>query len=216
MENRNKISLILIGLILIGGLVATLVTIRDYNKIIDDFGNFTGITVPNGGTSNNKGDLLLYIVANTTTNQIGMTLQGPVQKNIEHAYITVNEFKLKQKGTQHYEKVFSDETIDLKNFEDITLFDNISLSEGSYTYLSIRFSQNIKVVTTDGNYTFELQGNSEIQIPFYKEYKKSGQHMQGELCMKPKVNVPLLVEIVLNLNWFSQRAVIRVAAFLSF
>jgi len=219
MDKRNKITLILVSLMLLGAVFATLVTIKDYDKIIQDINNYTGITAPNTGNNAAKANLLIYLVANTSTstlNDFVLLSAPPTGEEIKSAIITITEIKLREKGTQHFTRILQNKEVDLKNFEQITLLTNTTIGEGNYTSLSLRLSQDIEIVTNKGTYSFSLQGSLELQTPFYKNYRNTGGHTQGELCAKHKANTPLLIDFHLVLNWFAKRANVQVGAYLDF
>ncbi|MHA1224614.1 MAG: hypothetical protein ACTSSG_10995 [Candidatus Heimdallarchaeaceae archaeon] len=222
MNGRNKISLALIILIISSAAVAIIITVRDYNQIINDFNDFVNNPFTWNNIHDNEGTMKLFLSGEVTENEtIGTatTLASlpsslPFTYDIFSLYLTITGIKVRtQIGTiiTLSSKSFTIDLINLNN--SVQFYESYNLKENNYTALHIYYDRNVLAVTSDGNKTFIMQGSDFFPVTFYKNrYNNTKMSMQ----IKHNVETKLLLSISLQLR-FQQLVIIpHMNAYLEF
>lgn len=217
MNGRNKMSVILIGVILSSVVVATIITIKDYDLIISDIQDFRDNPF-SWQDSRFDGTLLLYVDGDISENAsldpiISFESMPPYQ--ILHMYLIITALKMKAKGEEIIIDLFDEpRVLDLKTINNtIDLFASFSLPEGQYSAIHFYYEREIVTETSIGNRTFNAQGSDFFTIPFYQS---KNNNTESDLIMRRNKISGLLLSFKMQMRWQQQIIFPQIFGYLSF
>lgn len=218
MNGRNKVSLILLGLILSGVAVATIITIKDFDLIISDIQDFRDNPF-SWKDSRFDGTLLLYvdgdISENATVDPIFSLDAAMPLYQILHMYLIITALKVKTKGQEIIIDLFDEpRVLDLKAINNtIDLFASFSLPEGQYSSIHFYYEREIITETSIGNRTFEAQGSDFFTVPFLQS---KNNNTESDLVMRRNKVTGLLLSFQMEMRWQQQIVFPHIFGYLSF
>ncbi len=170
MDKRNKLSIVLISFILIGGSIAIPILVRDYETIINDFINSPIFPPP----ISELGTLNLYYTSDfseenlTLIEPLGIILNADNDtETILRIWISITEITLLGKKAGNSLFFTSDDVFDvLDALNDTQLLKTGNITAAEYAGIQLHFNTTILIQTDVDFYTFEIQGNNIIALPF--------------------------------------------------
>ncbi|MHA2309715.1 MAG: hypothetical protein ACXABJ_10585, partial [Candidatus Heimdallarchaeaceae archaeon] len=104
--------------------------------------------------------------------------------------------------------------LDLKAINNtIDLFASFSLQEGEYSAIHFYYDSEIVAETSQGNKTFDVQGNDFFTIPFYQNKHNNAE---SNLLMRRNKVSGLLLSFKMQIRWQQQIIYPHVFGYLSF
>lgn len=223
MNTRNKISLVLISLFIVGATLSTLITVKDINQIISDFNNFSGVQPPTwgGNSATPLGSINLYITGNASAEaepilQIQSNgIPQPQIPEIYHVYLTIEKISIKHKNTGDFKTILKEnKVVDLLSINDTAmLLSNTTVVEGNYSAIRLELSNEITVISSEGQTTFWLQGKNIIILSFYRQKGYPGEMV--DLQVQKQKNSEVFLDVNVQLLWHQRIATQRIGAYLS-
>ena len=171
MDKRNQISIAIISCIIIVGSLATPLTIRDYDTIIDDFINSPIFPPP----ILHEGTLNLYYTCDYSEENspimdfIELSLNAANEtENITGIWISITEITLLGQKAGNSKFFTSDDVFDILVAQDNhTLLKSGNLTAAEYAGVQLHFNSTITIqIGSDTFYAFSIQGNNIITVPF--------------------------------------------------
>ena len=218
MNGRNKMSLILLGIIISGVAVATILTIKDFDFIVSDIQDFRDNPF-SWQDSRFDGTLLLYVDGDISENAsitpaISFESSMPPYQ-ILHMYLTITALKMKSKGEEIIIDLFDEpRVIDLKAINNtIDLFASFSIPEGQYSAIHFYYEREIITETSIGNRTFNAQDSDFFTVPFYQS---KNNITEADLVMRRNKVTGLLLSFQMQVRWQQQIVFPHIFGYLSF
>ncbi|MHA2358462.1 MAG: DUF4382 domain-containing protein [Candidatus Heimdallarchaeaceae archaeon] len=218
MIGRNKLTITLVVMMIAGFSVATLVTVKDHDLILNQFEEFWEDPFSWDGIQN-EGILHLYIEGDVSENSTGsdvLILESvPPQYQIMHLYLTINKIEIKLKNQNSFRILFATpRTIDLKDLNNtLDLFDSFSIPEGNYSSLRLHYDNEIIAETDQGNKTFTSQGSDLLSIPLYRNRIN---RTDSELQIRKNRDSNLLLSLNMQIRWQQQIIFPHIFGYLEF
>ncbi len=216
MNGRDKITIVMVLLILSGIPIATLITVRDYDQIITQFNDF--INDPFAWNAFNEGMLNLYFSGYTTDNSspiLSVTYESMPSYEEYSLLITINYIKIRIQGEITLLDLTSEPIIiDLKALNNtVELFDSIDLPEGVYSAIHFFYDREIIADTSQGNKTFNAQGSDFFTIPFFQSMTNN---TQMQLTINKQQETNLLLSFQMQIRWQTNIIFPHIFGYLSF
>lgn len=222
-RKRDALTLIIIGLIIIGGSLATLITIRDFDSILEDFAIPSNPFYPDGknDTENDLkekiGRLMLYyssLVDTSTMEKLFNSIISSTQSfdnfsnDIEHLWITFTYIRLVGRDVDNSTIVENKLTLDLITAsEQEQLLTSIELPAGNYSMLKLHY-ESTAIVQIDGvNSTFGIQGSNFAVITFTDKQGKE-QDLEIETDQSKKAEMICIYNII----WMIEQLTLTIVA----
>ncbi len=219
MHARNKITIIILSLVVTGAIFASLITVRDFDIIINDFNNFDGFADPDGiFFPDGDGMLNFYVSSDTTIETANSSLLKflPPDENISDVWVIINQIQIKGRNSQKYTDMIDDPIkINLMNLNDsIQILNQIKVRAGNYTNMNLSLEGNVTITINGKNETFLIQGTSSFTIPFYRHrYQNTNQ---ADLKVEKGKDTQVLVEFRFRINTANKICIAIMNAYLSF
>ena len=210
MQNRNKLTLSIIVIILASSIVAGLITIRDSDLIISDLEQFIDDPFTwNPPTIEQEGSLHLYISSEVYENEtdssssLNDVIMNPPDYEVYHMYLHIYWIEIQQKNNEIIFDLVDDPiTIDLVDINfTIDLFSAFSLPEGQYSALQFYYDREIIAETNSGNKTFNAYGSDFFSIPFYQN---KNNNTPVDLEIHKNEETQLLLTFEMQIRWQQQ------------
>ncbi|MHA1205190.1 MAG: hypothetical protein ACTSSL_09675 [Candidatus Heimdallarchaeaceae archaeon] len=221
MEKRNILSLFLLVVVTSSIVVSGLLTIRNYEEIVEDLQNtniFPTEPIDNGDDDIKTGILELFYLGSVSENQVlkSMTNYGPpnATETLQNVWINVTKIELVGNDSSLV-KLFEDHVqLDIKKAEEETIFlFSFNITEGTYPAIKIFYENTLIVKTTEGTVkTYTIQGSNFLVVPFLQNKYSTNQ---SNLEISKNVKKSTYIDFNVNLISFTQSAVINIQAFLS-
>ena len=170
MDKRNLLSIAIISVIIVVGAIATPIVVRDYDIIIDDFINSPIFPppIPDLGTLN------LYYTSDYTEENISTILLPEMTINAHNEsevvlriWINILDITLLGKKIGNSNFFTSDDVFDILDaLNDTQLLKSGNITAAEYAGIQLQFNTTIIIQTDADLYSFEIQGNNIITIPF--------------------------------------------------
>ncbi len=204
MNKRDSLSVVIIGLIILGGSLASLITIRDFDKIIENFTTPSNPFYPDGNNDTENdlkekiGRLNLFYSSMVDTSKMENLFNSIVSStqsfdnfsnDIDHLWITFTHITLVGRNVDNSPIVENKLTLDLITAsEEEQLLITIELPAGNYSMLKLHY-ESTAIVQSDGvNSTFGIQGNNFAVITFTdKQDKEQDLEIEADQSKKAKV-----------------------------
>lgn len=218
MNGRNKITLILLIMMISGATVAALITVKDFSLIVSDIQDFRDNPF-DWTDSRYDGTLLLYVdgdISENASTEQGTTLESSMPSyQILHMYLIITALKMKSKGQDILiDLIGNPKIIDLKAINNtIDLYASFSLPEGEYSAIHFYYDREIVAETSQGNKTFDVQGSDFFTIPFYQN--KNNNSESNLIIRRNKVS-GLLLSFKMQIRWQQQIIFPHIFGYLSF
>ncbi|MCG3221603.1 MAG: hypothetical protein H7641_09515 [Candidatus Heimdallarchaeota archaeon] len=218
MNGRNKITLILLIMMLSGATVAVMITVKDFSLIVSDIQDFRDNPF-NWPDSRYDGTLLLYVDGDISENASidqGITLETSMPPyQVLHMYLIITALKMKSKGQDILiDLIDSPKIIDLKAINNtIDLFASFSLPEGEYSAVHFYYDREIVTETSQGNRTFDAQGSDFFSIPLYQN---KNNITESDLIIRRNKVSGLLLSFQMQIRWQQQIIYPHIFGYLSF
>ena len=169
MDKRNQLTVLIISLIIIGGSIATPLTIRDHTQILDDF-----LHSPLFPVLPNEGTLKLYFESDFTEENTTLPLSldyGIKASNIsvivQRIWINITEIQLVGKRAGNSVFFTSDDVFDiLDGLYDTKLLKSGNLTAAEYSGIQLFFNTTVLIQTNEDIFYFELQGKDFVVLSF--------------------------------------------------
>jgi hypothetical protein len=201
-----------------GATVAALITVKDYSLIVSDIQDFRENPF-NWTDSIYDGTLLLYVDGDISENastdpEISLESSMPSYQ-VLHMYLIITALKMKSKGQDILiDLIDNPKILDLKAINNtIDLFASFSLQEGEYSAIHFYYDSEIVAETSQGNKTFDVQGNDFFTIPFYQNKHNNAE---SNLLMRRNKVSGLLLSFKMQIRWQQQIIYPHVFGYLSF
>jgi len=219
MHARNKITILILGLVVTGAIFASLITIRDFDIIIDDFNNFDGFADPDGiFFPGGDGILNFYVSSDTTVETANSTLLKflPPDENVSDVWVIINQIQIKGRNSQKYTDVIDDPIrLNLMNLNDsIQKLNQIRVRAGNYSNLNLILENSVTVNINGKNETFLIQGTSSFIIPFYRNRNQNTN--QADLKVEKGKETQVLAVLRFRINTANKICIAYMNAYLSF
>jgi len=221
MQKRNILSLCLFAVIASSIVVSGILTIRNYDEILDDLHNtnvFPTNPIDNGDDAIKTGLLELFYLGSVSENQVSksMTSYGPPNTNetLQNVWINVTKIELVGNDSSLVKLFEKHVQLDIKKAEEETiLLFSFNITEGSYPGIKIFYENTLIVKTTEGTVkTYTIQGSNFLVVSFMQN-KNSTSKSSLEITKNVKKSTYLDFSVILIP--FTQSAVINIQAFLS-
>ena len=218
MNGRNKLTIVLLIMILSGVTIAVMITIKEFNLIVSDIQDFR----ENPFTWQNPefdSTLLLYVDGNIAEDLPivqGTSLEASTPPyQVLHMYLIITALKMKSKSQDVLIDLFdSPRILDLKAINNtIDLFASFSLPEGQYSAVHFYYDREIITETSQGNRTFSAEGSDFFAIPFYQS---KNNNTQTNLVMRKGKVSGLLLSFQMQIGWQQQTISPQIFGYLSF
>lgn len=219
MHARNKITIIILSLVVTGAIFGSLITVRDFDTIINDFNNFDGFADPDGIILTDwEGMLNLYVSSDTIVETANSTLLKylPPEETISNIWVTVNQIQIKGRNSQKYADVIDDPIkLNLMNLNDsMQLQNKMRIRAGNYTNMNLSLEGNVTITINGKNETFLIQGTSSFTIPFYRyRYQNTNQ---ADLKVEKGKDTQVLVEFRFRIITANKICLADINAYISF
>jgi hypothetical protein len=216
MNGRDKITIVMIVLILSGIPIATLITIKDYDQIISQFNDF--INDPFSWNEINEGTLRLYFSGYTVDNSspiLSLISESTPPYDVYSLSLIVNYITIRVQGESTVLDLIQEPIIiDLKALNNtIELFDAIDIPEGVYSAVHFYYDSEIIADTSQGNKTFNAQGNKFFVIPFFQSMTNN---TQAQLRINNQQETDLLLSFQMQIRWQTNIIFPHIFGYLSF
>ncbi len=216
MNGRDKITIVMVLLILSGIPIATLITVRDYNQIITQFNDF--INDPFEWNEINEGTLKLYFSGYTVDNSspiLSLTSESTPPYDVYNLLLYVNYITIRVQGESTVIDLIQEPIIiDLKALNNtVELFDAIDLPEGVYSAVHFYYDSEIIADTSQGNKTFNAQGSDFFTIPFFQSMTNNSQ---AQLRINNHQETELLLSFQMQIRWQTNIIFPHISGYLSF
>ncbi len=208
MDKRNQLTIAIISIIIIGGSIATPLTVRDHALILDDF-----LNSPLFPTLANEGTLKLYYTSDYTEQNETlplsvnyMTLATNETYNIQRIWINITEIQLLGRRAGNSVFFTNDDVFDvLDGLNETELLKVGNLTAAEYSGIQLYFDSSILVQTEEDFYMFELQSKNFVTIPFNLFGNESGN---VDLSIVENSITEVLLDFNLEILW--QNSTVRV------
>ena len=202
MNGRNKLTVLMVIVILSCSSLAATITIKDRNQIVNDFQNFVNDPFTWDDYRDNNGFLNLYISGNTVENDTEESMMSLCAAAIEIyqliLVITSIEFKIQgeDKTIKLSDSPFIIDLKDINNTRD--LIDVFEIQENQYSALHLYYDQEIIAKTNQGNKTLDVQGSGFFSIPI--QYSNSNR-TQTNITVEKDMSSNLLLSFQMQIRW---------------
>ena len=219
MHARNKITIIILSLVVTGAIFGSLITVRDFDIIINDFNNFDGFADPDGIIFPDwEGMLNLYVSSDTDVETANSTLLKylPSDETVSDIWVTVNQIQIKGRNSQKYTDVIDDPIkLNLMNLNDsMQMLNQVRIKAGNYTNMNLSLEGNVTITINGKNETFSIQGGSSFIIPFFRyRYQNTNQ---ADLKVEKGKDTQVLVEFRFRINTANKICIAIMNAYLTF
>ncbi|NPD88278.1 MAG: hypothetical protein HGN29_06125 [Asgard group archaeon] len=218
MNGRNKITLILLIMMLSGATVAVMITVKDFGLIISDIQDFREYPF-DWQDSRYDGTLLLYvdgdISENASLEQV-ITLETSMPSyQVLHMYLIITALRMKSKSQGILiDLIDNPRVIDLKSINNtVDLFASFPLPEGEYSAVHFYYDKEIITETSLGNKTFSAQGSNFFTVTFYQN---KNNNTESDLRIRRNKVSGLLLSFQMQIRWQQQIIFPHIFGYLSF
>jgi len=202
MDKRNQLTIAILSIIIIGGSIATPLTVRDSVVILDDF-----LNSPLFPLFQDDAILRLYYTSDYSeqneTLPLSVDFSALATKdsiNITRIWITITEIQLLGKKAGNSVFFTNDDVFDvLDGLNDTQLLKEGNLTAATYSGLQIVFDSTIQVQDDNEDlYYFDLQGKNFVTLPFNMFGQESGN---VDLDLVENTINQVLLEFNLEILW---------------
>ncbi|OLS29651.1 MAG: hypothetical protein HeimAB125_21760 [Candidatus Heimdallarchaeota archaeon AB_125] len=169
MDKRNQLTITILSIIIIGGSIATPLTVRDSAIILDDF-----LNSPLFPSLRDDGILRLYYTSDyseqneTLPLYLDYSILAPNDTvNVQRIWINITEIQLLGKRAGNSVFFTNDDVFDvLDGLNETQLLKAGNLTAATYSGIQIYFDTTIIIQTDEGFYELELQSKNFVTLPF--------------------------------------------------
>ncbi|MHA1219874.1 MAG: hypothetical protein ACTSO5_14515 [Candidatus Heimdallarchaeaceae archaeon] len=165
MDRRNIVSGVLICIVLVNFALATTITFRNIDSLLQEFDNFL----------EHEGTLDIFFTCNISqqidseAENLKYSLLPIINQSytILEVWITITEIGLVEKNTENFTIFGISYQFDLYEGINTSKFlQSADISKGSYSAVFLYFDEQIQVKTTEGTINLILTENNFVVIPF--------------------------------------------------
>lgn len=177
MDRRNIVSGVLVCLLIVNSAIATTITIKNIDTIIQEFDDLFEDPFFHNDTDAQEleGTLKVFFSSNISQQVIIETeyLKNSLLPIVNQTYtileVGITITKIDLIGEQSPNATFLQTSNRINLFEGINnteFFKSASIKEGIYSAIFLYFDENIQVETTEGTQNLILQGSTFVVLPF--------------------------------------------------
>ncbi len=210
MDRRNIFSVVLIGLVLVNAVLATTITIRNFDTIVQEFEDIF----------EHKGILDIFFTSNISQ-QIETQVEGlkllplPVINQtyeILEVWINIKEIGLVGRDTSNFTVFQSSNLVNLYEGVNTSKFlKSVNVTEGDYSAVFLFFDENIHVVTTEGSIDLIFTDKNFVVVPFVF---LDNEGLTGNLDIRKDQTSQILLSFEMIIIWPINSVVITIISFL--